>query len=62
MKLNKPSSYLITFNTLFGTYRWKRMLFGINSALEMEIEGQSGVEVSTDDFLLLFYVGLQKQP
>ena len=30
--LDEPSSYLTTFNTPFGRYRWKRMPFGINSA------------------------------
>ena len=29
VKLDEPSSYLTTFNTPFGRYRWKRLPFGI---------------------------------
>jgi hypothetical protein len=32
--LDEGSSYLITFNTPFGRYRWLRMPFGITSAPE----------------------------
>ena len=35
VKLHDPSSYLTTFNTPFGRYRWKRIPFGINSAPEV---------------------------
>ena len=57
--LDEPSSYLTTFNTPFGRYRWKRMSFGINSAPEVWqqrmhhlVEGLIGVEVIADDFLV----------
>lgn len=33
--LDDSSSYLTTFNTPFGRYRWKRMPFGIQSAPEV---------------------------
>ena len=35
VKLDEPSSYLTTFNTPFGRYRWKRLPFGICSAPEI---------------------------
>ena len=35
VKLAEVSSYLTTFNTPFGRYRWKRMPFGISSAPEV---------------------------
>ena len=60
--LDEPSSYLTTFNTPFGRYRWKRMPFGINSAPEVWqqrmhqlIEGLTGIEVIADDFLVCGY-------
>lgn len=34
VELTEESSYLTTFNTPFGRYRWKRMPFGVNSANE----------------------------
>ena len=56
--LDEASSFLTTFNTPFGRYRWKRMPFGISSALEVfqcrmheVIEGLQGVEVVADDFV-----------
>ena len=59
IKLDKASSYLTTFNTPFGRYRWCRMPFGISSAPEVWqrrmhefVEGLSGVEVIADDFLI----------
>ena len=60
VKLDEDSSYLTTFNTPFGRYRWLRMPFGINSAPEEwqrrahELaEGLDGVEVVADDFLCI---------
>ena len=60
VKLDEYSSYLTTFNTPFGRYRWLRMPFGINSAPEEwqrrahELaEGLEGVEVVADDFLCI---------
>ena len=59
VKLDKQSSYLITFNTSFGRYRWLRISFGINSAPEVWqqhlspiVEGLTQVEVVADDFLI----------
>ena len=52
VKLDEASSYVITFNTPHGCYRWTRMPFGITSAPEVWqrkmneiIEGLPGVEV-----------------
>lgn len=59
VKLKKDSSYLTTFNTPFGRFRWRRMPFGISSAPEIwlqrmneVVEGLNGVEVIADDFLI----------
>ena len=56
--LDEKSSYLTTFQTPFGRFRWKRMPFGISSAVEVFkrrmhelIEGLHGVEVIEDDFV-----------
>ena len=56
--LDNKSSFLTTFNTPFGRYRWKRMPFGISSAPEVfqrrmheVIEGLPGIEVVADDFV-----------
>lgn len=56
--LDEDSSFLTTFNTPFGRYRWTRMPFGISSAPEVfqrrmheVIEGLKGVEVVADDFV-----------
>ena len=35
VQLDKQSSYLTTFHTPFGRYRWKRLPFGISSAPEV---------------------------
>ena len=58
--LDEASSFLTTFNTPFGRYRWKRMPFGISSAPEVfqrkmhEVtEGLKGVEVIADDFVVV---------
>ena len=60
VNLDEDSSYLTTFNTPFGRYRWLRMPFGINSAPEEwqrrahELaEELEGVEVVADDFLCI---------
>ena len=62
--LDEPSSFLTTFHTPFGRYRWRRMPFGICSAPEVFqrrmhelIEGLQGIEVVADDFVV---VGLGK--
>ena len=54
------SSYLRTFHTPFGRYRWRRLPFGISSAPEVFqqrmhqlIEGLSGIEVLTDDLIVI---------
>ena len=64
--LDESSSFLTTFHTPFGRYRWKRMPFGICSAPEVFqrrmhelIEGLHGIEVITDDFAA---VGFGKTP
>ena len=60
VELDEPSSYLTTFNTPFGLYRWRRMPFGICSAPEVFhhrmhhlIEGLHGLEVVADDFVVV---------
>ena len=62
VKLNEESSYLTTFNTPFGRYRWQRLPFGISSAPEVFqrkmhelIEGLAGIEVIADDFIVVGY-------
>ena len=59
VNLDEESSYLTTFHTPFGRYRWCRMPFGISSAPEVFqrrmhelIEGLSGTEVVADDFIV----------
>ena len=59
VQLDQKSSYLTTFNTPFGRYRWLRMPFGISSAPEVWqqrmnqiVEGLQSVEVIADDFLV----------
>ena len=58
--LDEESSFLTTFNSPFGRYRWKRMPFGIKSAPEVfqrkmheVIEGLVQVEVVADDFVVV---------
>ena len=60
--LDEESSFLTTFNTPFGRYRWRRMPFGICSAPDVFqrkmhelIEGMSNVEVVADDFVVVGY-------
>ena len=62
IELDEPSSFLTTFHTPFGRYRWRRMPFGICSAPEVFqrrmyklIENMQGVEVVADDFLVVGY-------
>ena len=64
--LDAPSSFLTTFHTPFGQYRWKKMPFGISSALEVFqhcmhelIEGLQGVEVIADDFVVFSFGNAQ---
>ena len=59
VKLDESSSYLTTFWTPFGRYRYLRMPFGISSAPEVYqrrmhdiIQGLPGVEVIADDILV----------
>lgn len=58
--LDEESSYLATFHTPFGRYRWRRLSFGISSAPEVFqrkmhelVEGLSGIEVVADDFIVV---------
>ncbi|XP_048577104.1 uncharacterized protein K02A2.6-like [Nematostella vectensis] len=62
VQLEEESTYLTTFHTPFGRYRWKRMPFGISSAPEVFqrkmhefAEGLTGTEVVADDFLVVGY-------
>ena len=50
IELDEPSSYLTTFHTPFGRYRWKRM-----RRMHELIEGLQGVEVIADDFMTVGY-------
>ena len=59
VKLEEKSSYLTTFWTPFGRYRWLRLPFGISSASEEfqrkqhdALEGLQGTEVIVDDILV----------
>ncbi|XP_041460922.1 uncharacterized protein K02A2.6-like [Lytechinus variegatus] len=59
VELEEDSSYLTTFNTPFGRYRWKRLPFGIASApeefqrrLDEALEGLQGVRTIADDILV----------
>uniref|UniRef100_A0A803K3H0 ribonuclease H n=1 Tax=Xenopus tropicalis TaxID=8364 RepID=A0A803K3H0_XENTR len=59
VRLDKSSSYLTTFWTPFGHYRWLRMPFGIATAPEEyqrrqheAVDGLPGVEVIADDILV----------
>ena len=62
VRLDDRSSYLTTFHTPFGRYRYKRIPFGISSAPEVFqkkmhelIEGLQGIEVVADDFAVVGY-------
>ena len=59
VKLDEESSYLTTFYTPSGRYRWCRIPFGVSSAPEVFqrrmhelIECLSGTEVVADDFIV----------
>ena len=59
MKLDEQSSYLTTFWTPFGRFRWLWMPFGVSTApeefqrwLHEVFEGLPGVEVIADDILV----------
>ncbi|XP_056017509.1 uncharacterized protein K02A2.6-like [Ostrea edulis] len=59
IKLDEPSSKLLTFNTPFGRYRYMRLPFGISSAPEVfskrvqeMFSDLSGVECIVDDILV----------
>ena len=68
LELDEPSSFLTTFHTPFGRYRWNRMPFGINSAPEIFqrrmhelIEGLNGIEVVADDFVAVGFGGTEEE-
>ena len=59
IKLDEESSFLTTFNTPFGRYRFTRMPFGIHSAqevfqktMDMAFEGIDGCKSIIDDMLV----------
>ena len=59
IKLEKESSFLTTFNTPYGRYRFLRLPFGIKSSqdefqfhIDQCFEGLSGVETIVDDILV----------
>ncbi|XP_061185196.1 uncharacterized protein K02A2.6-like [Saccostrea echinata] len=59
IKLDESSSFLTTFWTPFGRYRWLRLPFGISSALEEfqrrqheVLEGLTGAECVMDDIIV----------
>lgn len=59
MKLSEESSFLTTFNTPFGRYRFLRLPFGISSAqdefqrrVDETYEGLKGVAAIVDDILV----------
>ena len=56
MKLHESSSYLTTFWTPFGRYRWLRMSFGIAEEFQRRqhelLEGLQGIDNIADDILI----------
>ena len=59
VQLDTDSSYLTTFSTPWGRYRWLRMPFGITSApeefqrrMDIALEGLDGTKAITDDILV----------
>lgn len=59
LELDEPSSYLCTFITPFGRYRYRRLPFGISSAPEVYhktvsqiFDGMDGVSTFADDIIV----------
>lgn len=59
VKLSEESSYLTTFNTPFGRYRWLRMPFGLSCASEEfqrrmheQLQDLPGIKIIVDDILI----------
>ena len=68
IELDQESSYLTTFNTPCGRYRWKRMPFCLCSTPEVFsaktdelIDGMTNVEVIADDFVVVGYGETQEE-
>ena len=60
MALVESSSYLTTFNTPFGRFRWRRLPFGVSAAPEVFqrkmpelVEGTTGIDVVADVSVLV---------
>ena len=60
IKLDEASSFLTTFNTPIGRYRWLRLPFGLNCApeifqriMDQMIEGIEGAFAIVDDILIV---------
>jgi hypothetical protein len=58
-QLDQESSYLTTFASPWGRYRWKRMPFGLSPApeefqryLHLALEGLGGIKAICDDRLV----------
>ena len=65
VQLQDESSYLTTFGTPWGRYRWKRMPFGISPApeefqrrVDEALEGLKGVKAIHDDILIYILLAL----
>jgi len=59
IQLDEPSSYLTTFGTPWGRYRWLRMPFGLSPApeefqrrIDIALEGLEGAKAIADDILV----------
>ena len=60
VKLTNESSYLTTFWTPLGKYRWLRMTFGLTSSpeefqrrLQLALDGLDGIFIVADDILII---------